>query len=247
MAMMLPCLLAGIEATKLVTEREIAGAAEHIPKSIDVLLELPRFARGGPSDSRDEVIFRWWALNVYVNAGHTSWALYELWRSGLYLEATILLRNLVEGLVQLRYFESRFPEMLVMLEVAPGRRPKFKEMFDAVAPGYHDKWYGLLSNIAHARVGAAIFRVDEARVAVGSRYDENLTSVVMNQFDPVILGLLRSFPRHFPGYVTSADHELESRRTAQVEWLQRAFDRQMEQFPRSKEWADVVRPLIESV
>lgn len=237
-------LKAGIELTQVVTEREVAGAAEHIPKAIDILLQLPRFASAGERASANDHQFRWWALSVYVNAGHTSWALYDLWRSGLYLESTVLLRSLVEAIVQLRYFEIRSTEVTRLLDPS-GKRITFKDMFEAVAPGYYKKWYGLLSSIAHARLGATVFRVEPSMIAVGAAYNEDFASQVLNQFDPILLGLLRLFPRHFPGYASAGDAGLEARRLEEVDWLQRAFDAQVAQFPRSTEWAEVVRPLID--
>lgn len=242
--MSLSQLLMGMERTKLATEREIAGAAEHLPKAIDVLLQLPRFARAGTSMA-EELPFRWWAISVYVNAGHTSWALYDLCRRGLYHESTILLRALVEAIVQLRYFDSRMPEVRLLLDPKTVKKFRFKEMFEAVAPGYYDKWYGLLSSVAHARMGATVFRLDEQGVAVGAKYDEFLASYVMNQFDPILLGLLRLFPRHFPGYASAVDPALEERRVQEMTWLQSAFDAQVAQFPRSTDWANLVRPLID--
>ncbi len=242
--MALQRLLAGIELTKLATEREVAGAAEHVPKAIDVLLEIPRFARADTSIS-DEQTFRWWAIAIYVNAGHTSWALYDLWRSGLYYESTILLRNLMEALVQLRYFEGRMSEVRQLLDPATSRRFRFKDMFEAVAPGYHDKWYGYLSSAAHARIAATVFRLEPSRAAVGAQHNEFHSSAVMNQFDPVLLGLLRLFPHHFPGYPSAVDAALEARRVEEMTWLQSAFDAQVRQFPRSQDWANLVRPLIE--
>jgi Family of unknown function (DUF5677) len=233
-------LKAGIERTRAVTDREVAGAAEHMPKAIDVLLQLPR-AGGAPAAEEDSV-FRFWALSVYVNSAHTCWALYDLCRSGLYYEATILLRNLMEALVQLRYFETRKSEVVYLLNET--KRFKIWKMFEAVAPGYHDRWYGLLSSTAHARLAATLYRVDATRLALGAQYNEILASVVLNQFDPVLLGLLRLFPHHFPGYVSVADPALEARRVEEVDWLQTAFDAQVQQFPRSAEWADLVRPLI---
>lgn len=239
----LTSLEAGIRATKLITDREVAGAAQHIPEAIDVLLELPRFARAD-SRTREAQAFRYWAINVYVNAAHTSWALTDLWRGGLYYEAMVLLRSLTEAIVQLRYFESRMGDVLLLLDDRTVKKFRFKTMFEAVAPGHYEKWYGLMSSIAHARMGAMVFRTDESTVAVGARYNEFLASAVMNQFDPILLGLLRLFPKHFPGYASAAPPELEARRTSEVDWLQRAFDAQVEQFPRSRDWADLIKPII---
>jgi hypothetical protein len=234
----------GIRLTKIATERAVAGAALHIPAAVDVLIQLPRFARAERS-VQGEQPFRFWAVSAYVNAAHTSWALYDLWRSGLYYESTILLRNLTESLVQLRYFETHMADVLQLLDEKTVRKFKFKTMFEAVAPGYYDKWYGLMSSVAHGRMGATVFRIDDTRIAMGAGYNESLASFVMNQFDPILLGLLRHFPRHFPGYASAVDSGLEARRVAEVAWLQSAFDAQVAQFPRSMGWAGLFRPLVE--
>lgn len=237
-------LEAAIRATKLVTEREIAGAAQHIPAAIDVLLQLPRFA-GADTSARDNQAFRFWAINVYANAAHTSWALYDLWRGGLYYESTILLRNLTEAVVQLRYFESRMSEVLLLLDEKAVKKFRFKTMFEAVAPGYYAKWYGLMSSIAHARMGATVFRTDNMRIGLGAGYNEFLASVVLNQFDPILLGLLRLFPHHFPAYANTVEPAVEASRIAEMAWLESAFEAQVRQFPRSSDWASLVRPIIE--
>jgi hypothetical protein len=101
--------------------------------------------------------------------------------------------------------------------------------------------------MAHGRLAATLFRTDTSKpaIAVGSQYDEDRASFVLNQFDPLLLGLLRLFPRHFPNYASAVDPALEARRVTEMTWLRAAFEAQIRQFPRSAQWSHLVRRLID--
>jgi hypothetical protein len=120
-------------------------------------------------------------------------------------------------------------------------------MFDQVSPGYYENYYGLLSSVAHGRLGATAFRVDDAntRVLVGCHYDEFSATMVLNNLHPLLLGLLHLFPRHFPEYDRRADMQMRQARDEGMGWLKRAFEAHLAEHPRSAQWHRMMRRLID--
>lgn len=221
------------------------GAADNIPKALDVLLRLPYLVRaeGAPEDEKE---FRWWAFNAYLNAGHTAWTVFDLCFAGLYYESSLLLRNLLEVMVQLRYFESRKANVRDMLDPETERNVSLTRMFRTVAPGLEDRGWGLLSNAAHGRLAASVFRInwEQTHAAVGAGYDERLSTFVLNQFDPLMYGFLSLFPAHFPEYARLADAQTEMLRREAMAWLKLAADAHVQAHPRAAEWQRMMRTLV---
>ncbi len=134
----------------VVTDEKMNGLVTRFPQAVDCLLKLPYWV--GDHGAGEPSVYRTWAFGAYVAAGHSFVALYQLLRSGFYLEALVLHRHLSEVLVQLIYFAEREQEAEThLIPVPPARdseptgratvrRPKpvhFKTMFEAVAPGYY--------------------------------------------------------------------------------------------------------------
>lgn len=219
------------------TRQTLRGACEHVPKAIDALLKLPYFVSKGATDPTG---FGWWAHQTYASAGHTAGLLYKVWEEGFYLEATILLRHLLETLVQLKYFDERRDELVPHLT----RRPEvnFKKMFNVCAPGFHRFW-SLWAGAAHGGMEAGILRIGlgpkgEQSWRPGCEYDDARASIVINQFAATLLGFLNVFPRVFPesGAAEEGHEGVLAARADAIAWLGKAADAQLDQFPVSENW-----------
>jgi len=217
------------------TRERLRGADEHIPRAIDAIMKLPYFVTpvASPPDASG---FRWWAHIAYASAGHSAAALFVLWRQGFYLESTILLRHLLESLVQLRYFGERRDEL--MPHLTRTREVNFRKLFNVCAPGFY-RFYSLLSGAAHGGVASALFRVGLAvrpQWIPRCEYDETRGSIVVNQFVPTLLGLLNLLPQHFPEVLAAAGEEIVREKADSVAWLESAVNAQLTQFPQSTSW-----------
>ena len=155
-------------ATAEQTSQRVRGVSLNMPSVLDALFQLSYMHRLKP----DETGFLSWAHHMLVGAPYTAADLYALWLRGSYLEAVILLRHLVEILVQLRFYRENRETFLSHIRwdmqrrgVAPPptgphpQRPKLKTMFDKVAPGFYEPHYGQqLSSTAHAGMNATLYR-----------------------------------------------------------------------------------------
>ena len=111
------------------------GFCDWYPPAIDAVFHVC-YARGtGPDPNSPEGLFHWFAATHYLQAPYTLTVIFDLWKTGYYFEGVVLLRAVVENLVQLRYFQ-RYPDKL-HAHLLNKTRVQFKEMFEAFAPGYY--------------------------------------------------------------------------------------------------------------
>src|SRR6185295_393462 len=184
------------------TALKLPGAFTELPKAIDALLRIPCLF----SLPQDDTMYSVFAQESLTSIGHTAGATYYLWSRAFYLEAAIMVRSMLEVLVQIRYFGKHRDEYIPhALPVAdhtgqpihqwrPKKQVTFKRMFDDVAPGFYRMHYGAtLSNIAHGGLAASALRFDSNKVAMtfepvfGCVYDERRARLVLAYFgsDPV--------------------------------------------------------------
>jgi len=173
--------------TQAITQAKFAGAAEHYPRALDVLLRLPSFC--GSSSTPDDDWFPWWCYTQYCAVGSSTVSLFDLWQRGFYVEAAVLLRHVLEIFVQVRYFHSH--RSALRLHLKGEKRVVFKTMFEALAPGYYDRYYGkMLSGVAHGGLPSTTMRLDlskgqRAPVIRGCSYNETMATWVLNQLTPI--------------------------------------------------------------
>ncbi|MBI4811016.1 MAG: hypothetical protein HY800_06175, partial [Ignavibacteriales bacterium] len=99
-------LLVSEKATLKQSSHHVGGWISTYPTFIDCLFETSYFT--GISDAPDTPngSFHAFAHHDYLRIPYTIRAISLLIESGYYLEATVLLRNLYEVFVQLRYFHA---------------------------------------------------------------------------------------------------------------------------------------------
>jgi hypothetical protein len=196
--------LLGTQPTALViTGRELYGAFTELPKGIDALLRLPCLL----SLPQDPSGYQGFAQHSLMSIGHTGGAVFDLWTRAFYLEAVTLVRNMLEVLVQIRYFarhrDAYMPHVRAIAaragNIMEGAKKKirFDQMFDDVAPGFYRPHYAnLLSDMAHGGLASMIMRLDTDPVAktetpvFGCIYDEKRAAVVLAYFRVALHGLI---------------------------------------------------------
>jgi len=234
--------------TRETTISHLAGVAEHYPKTLDVMLRLPYFTghpAPAPNPDTPDAEYLWWCLDHYVGLGYSCSALFGLWQRGFYAEAAVVLRQVLEVFVQLRYFNERRSELRAHLTNV--RRVRFRKMFDALSPGYYEKYYGqMLSGVAHGGLPSAALRLDlnKPGYSPGCKYDEQTATWVLNQLTPLLFGLLHFFPIFFPGFEGAADDETQRLRGSAMAWLSRVMRNHSETHPASRTWFERIGALI---
>jgi hypothetical protein len=195
---------------------KLAGLAEWYPGSVDALLKM-NYYRGKLSlPTTDRGRFEFFASTHYEQIPYTLWTVYDLTARGFYLEASILVRSLLEILIQLRYFDAcpaALPSDISGIK-SGSKRVQFKTMFDFFAPGFYKQYYGnIYSGIAHGKGWQMLFRFrltdNQFSVVYGNSYDEEKATFVVNSVLPLILGFFVAFHQCFPSNILSTNAELE--------------------------------------
>ncbi len=136
-----------------------------------------------------------WFLSIanctYIRLPYTLHCIQELWMRGNYLEAMILSRHLLEGLVALRYFHSRreIVKTHYMAKSTKGR-VSFWRMFEECAPGLYDYLYRAISKMAHGGVEAHSFQTDRTSSTPGELLMGRMFDVDRSGYVYVIAGIL---------------------------------------------------------
>jgi hypothetical protein len=231
------------------TEVEASAFLRNYPGAMDLMFNLSYFWGELPPPDTPRGLFAFFASSNYLQAPYTAWALFDIWKRGYYLESSILLRNLLEVLVQLRYFH-RHPDRLEA-HLHPERASvRFADMFEDVAPGYYRKYYGqLLSAFAHGKGGQLYFRYDHAdpnnrRIRMGCEYDRDHMSWVINQLGPLLFGFLSFFPIFFPANTVASDDTISYDLADAIRWLESGMRVHRTGFSQSEPWYQVLDRLI---
>jgi len=231
------------------TESEAAAILRNYPGLIDVMFNLPYFHGDLPAPETPDGLFAFFADSHYLQVPYTAWSLFDIWKRGYYLESGILLRSLLEILVQLRYFHTRADQLESHLH--PERSSvRFATMFDAVAPEYYRKYYGLLlSSFAHGKGGQMYFRYDRSdptnhRIRMGNEYVRDHMSWVLNQLLALVFGFLNLFPGFFPANTLGSNAAIESDRQDALRWLENAMRAHRTGFPQSEPWYEILDRII---
>lgn len=185
-------LLASEAATIQKTRAELPGVAGTYPHIMEMLIAIPQLIEHGlPQEDLAEETSFFFAHYLQLHA--TTRCAYNCYESGYYLEAIILVRNLIEAFIQMRYLRNHIDK--VDDHVTQTRRIQFKVMFDEFSPGFYNKYYGqLFSESAHGMANKLILRtigdlsVDGGTLAIGNRYEEKYASLVTNNLIAVLSG-----------------------------------------------------------
>lgn len=96
----------GEEQTIVTTRSRLKGAKNNIPPAIEVLLQLIYFNESSKDINSPEGEFHSYCWHQYIDVPYSFRACYILWERGYYLESTIIIRSLLEKLIQLRYLDK---------------------------------------------------------------------------------------------------------------------------------------------
>jgi hypothetical protein len=247
-------ILAGENRTIIHTRNTYRNVSSEIPLALNVLLQLNYFTGNCPDIKTDNGQFHSYCWHQYVNSPYSFRGCYMLWERGYYLEAGIIFRSLIERFIQIRYLHKNKNLVgQVWVGIKPNaakvERITFKGMFESIAPGYYEAWYGkLLSGFAHSKLAANIFRIKrssptDGKVVMVPSFDERGTMIINNVI-PLLFGYLKFFPTLFPAGFKTIPNKLLAEYNESVDYLQGFMDGFKIKFPKSLQWFKYMDKII---
>lgn len=230
------------------TRLGLAGVYEHFPKIIDLLFKLPYFIEKTEDPETEKGGFISYCYIHYAQAPYTFWSIYSLYEKGYYYEAIILLRHLLEALLQMKYFHKYLSKL--KRHTLRKKPVSFKTMFDEFSKGFYEEHYGRqLSDAAHGMFLKNILRTvrrspQEGRTIMGCEYSSRHASYVVNYTIALLYGYINLFPNFFSNKKIQEDEINYAAFVEAKEWLHRSMTQHKKQYPRSLDWYKHIDKLI---
>ena len=232
--------------TELHTSLRLNGYYDLIPKVIDLLFTL-QYMEGqlddintfyGGFQSRADVDFS--------QLPYTYNSVFLLINKGYYLEATILVRNLFETLVQLRYFYKNPELMKLHIE---GKYISFKDMMSNITRKDIYKRYRTLCSYSHGFVMKDLQRTfrenkENPTRMLGNFYYERNCSIVLNFIFDLLIGFLEAYKCVFPNNTIGSNEEVSEKYYEVLEWCIGGRESHKNMFPDSIEFHNIMDGLI---
>ena len=239
-------------ATRERTRVALAGADVTTVNAINLLYRFGYYLVEPVVIDSDEHWFSMLARGTYLRLPNSLKALRDLWWSGYYLEALAISRHILEGWVQVRYFDSHKGQVRAHAMATTRRdRVSFKDMFEFAAVGSYDVLYSIPSMMAHGGIAANMFReehtgpTDVGRVIHGCEYDDTYSKYVLSVTLGIAYAFIRAAPTFFPSLPAVADAETLAARETFVGEYAREWYAQTRTVEQQDLFDRVLRPFTE--
>jgi hypothetical protein len=185
--------------TELYTSQRLNGYYKFYPKVIDLLFSL-QYEQGDMQDvNTDYGSFQGRADVDYSQLPYTFNSIFMLINKGYYLEATILVRQVFETLVQLRYFHKNSN---IMTEHILGKYISFKDMMNDITTKDIYRHYRTLCSYSHGFIMKDLQRTfredkDNPTRILGNFYNEQNCTIVTNFIFDLLIGVLLLYKEIF--------------------------------------------------
>ncbi len=234
------------------TRSWLAGSVRQWPEFLDLLIKLGYYFGDQPPIETPDGIFQSHACLNYLQVPYSFRAAYLLWECGYYAETVIIIRHLLEVLVQLRYLK-RHPEktqahMGWRIMDEKKNRVTIRTMFDEISPGLYDGAYSnLMSEVAHGGAGRYGFHVDVSdtqhpQAIMGNRYDEYTVTMALNYLQALLFGYLNLYETFFPR--NTLDPAMTLRLKCAKAWLRTCMLQHRQVNPKSCDWYAQIDKII---
>ena len=183
-----------------------------------------------------------------------------MYENGYYLEASFILRFLIEVLVKIKYLNKHKEyidriwvgkKVKIKTEKGKERNLTIKDMFEEICPGFYDLNYGrIFSGFQHGSAGSLIFRIngrteETKEYIMGSKWHEKNASLIVNYLTAIGYGYLNNFPKYFQTNFNKMDVSLMSQYINTMNWLAEAINSHKKAFPKSTSWYSQLKGLID--
>ena len=213
-------------------------------KLIDCLFHVVYFVGEEKDVESDDGYFMAFAHSQFLKLPYTIRAISILLEKGYYLESALIVRNVLEVFVQLRYFNEHREKLNG--HVMKKQKIRLKTMFNEFNPELYTKMYFALSDAAHGGFGSTVYRTTyksatEGSTIMGSTYNDMFSNYILNQLIPLTYGIINYIPLFFRQYKDLVITKIESNRKSVLNELKKI----MNYPPKSEEFLADIRPLIE--
>lgn len=180
---------------------------------MEIFFNSSHFLKEKVEQDTDEHVFHIFAYYNYMKLPYTLRSIIILWGKGYYLESNIIMRSILEGLLQIKYFFEN--KNLLKNHILNKKRISIKTMFNVFLPNQYDRYYGrLLSGFAHSGLITSIFREDRqspesSEIIHGCKFNPTYSSFAMNHTISLAYGYLNFIDIFFPSFNTQIDDDLK--------------------------------------
>lgn len=196
------------------TMNAIPGFYNFIPYVYNTFIKLP-FHMGIKKDEEDVNIiniqdtFQFYIYDFPFKVRN----IYTLMEIGSYTDATILFRTLVESFIYYKYYILNNDGVGLSKYILRETKPRIKDIFERVVPGFYDGIYSELCNHTHGNpLIQAIFRGNTSKETPLKSDINNINldwfSYVSNQLEPLFIGVIRLYKIAFPNNTIEKDKDL---------------------------------------
>lgn len=181
---------------------------------INIFFRLHYYSHESYELNSDDHLYNNLLEQTYLRLPYNLRSINILWSTGFYLESIIILRQILESFVTLRYFDINRDK--IRLHFNPRIRKghiTFRTMFDKFVPGFYEVYYGpLFSNIAHGGISAFRFRTrfkspSNGEIQYGCKFDQNNSNFITIPTFTLCYGFINYIDHFFPNLMDKIDKD----------------------------------------
>lgn len=216
--MSLDVLLPTEEQTKSYTLQIRGEDSVEINNLINIFFRLSYHCREDVQSGSNEHYLISFADLTYTRLPYSLRAIYNLWIKGYYLEAIVVFRQILEGLITLRYFQ-KYPEKIKehLTATRSKGRVSFFAMFNEFSPDFYKRWYGeIFSQLAHGGIITKLFRekfssTGQQEVLMGCEFNAEKSDFVTVSTILISYGYLNYTSIFFPSITSKIGSTMRNR------------------------------------
>ena len=201
--------------TTKTTHKKHFGWFNFSNECIDWLFQVAYYVGEEKDVESNEGNFLTFAHSHLLKIPYTTKAISILVEKGYYLESAVLIRNFLEIIVQLRFFQRNKEKLndYILKKI----KITLKTMFDEFNTNLYTKMYYALCEAAHGGFGSSIYRTTykspkDGITIMGSKYNEMFANYILNQLIPLCYGCVNFIPMFFKHYKDLVPNNIESNR-----------------------------------
>ena len=197
------------------SEKEILSWQQNYESILNTFFQFIYFVGDEKDPKSIDGMFLTFTHTHYLKIPYTIRATTLLLETGYYAESALLVRNLFEVLVQLRYFQLN--KNLLNEYVLKTKKTSYRTMIAYFNDNLYTTVYHALSTISHAEFGSTIFRTNykspsEGKTIMGCEFNKMFYHFNMNILTAILYGLLNFIPAFFNQYLQNVPKNIEEQR-----------------------------------
>ena len=234
------------------TQDELKGVYQLFTSIYNVLILLPFYKGELCSNDDEEKVLIQDAFQFFIHdTGFKVRNIMLLMEIGGYVDASILLRSLLETFVIYKYFimNNDGSGLKEYFEINPTKRKKIKDIFEVVIPGFYDKYYASLCLNTHGNpFSQAVYRsnvVDGSPSSNINNINIKTFSIIYNQLLPLIIGVINLYKYVYPKNILDNEKITKDELPKIYNYILSDIEYREKNYPMQKEMIDYYNKIIE--